>query len=216
MRKIKTTFSIDPFLDINGYLLVKDYIGLIDWTNFEKPKDLSEISDRVTAYHKEHAQDLQNFTVQTEKVWRTKEDTFIRLVLSDFLDTDLPNEEYVCYPTIWPLVARDPQNHRVAFPINDNPMIVCAVLAHEFLHEVFFRHLFNLYSAKYTNATASLWEISEIVNYFIMSSQRWQTEFPFITKPYTIHTMQVQKFDPLWRDSKNLDNFLEMILPLYE
>lgn len=211
---INTIFKIDPELDIAVYQQIKHYLNLIDWTEFIAPKDDIEISTQVKTHHVSNKENLVNITNEIERLWHLQEEVFAHLAKQYFTENDFPNETYVCYPTIWPLVARDPQKHLVAFPVQMVVSDSCAVIAHELLHELFCHHLYNTFGEDIDLSSEVIYDISEVLNVLILREDEWQRAFPFDVKPYTRHINLLDKLSPVWKNKNNLDEFIEQAIEI--
>lgn len=208
---ISMLFKVDAELDIAGYGQIEPFLKLAP-QNWERPADAADTERRVKEYHHEHEQELQTRTADVCRAWNERVDRFVTLAREYFDEEDLPNTTYVCYPTIWPLVARDPERHRVAFPINLAPVQASAVLAHEFLHELYYRHVARVFGVVELTAQRT-WDVSEVLNVLIMSSPKWQAVFPYVFRPYAIHENLHSVLQTAWRTCSDLDDFLRVALP---
>lgn len=207
-----TIFKIDPRLDLVGYEQIKSHIQDIDWEAFIPPKNQEEAAEILEKYHNDNTEFLRDITKHTASLWHDKEQDFVRLASIYFSPSDFPNDTYTLYPTIWPLVARNPQEHTVAFPIRTNESDACAVIAHEFLHELFFHHVYNTFGNTVNLNSTALYDLSEVFNVLVLKDAEWQKEFPFNVKPYTRHIALYTKLLPEWIQHKNIDEFLKTVL----
>jgi hypothetical protein len=205
---LSTTFKIDPTLDIAGYKQIVSHLHHIDWMSFTAPKSDSEVSSLVFEYHKDKKEEILQITNEVKEQWQKKESVFVRLAVTYFSESDFPCEVYTCYPTIWPLIARDPQNHLIAFPADSNAVDSCAIIAHEFLHELFFHHIYNKLGDSIDLNSKIIYDLSEVFNVLVLKGDDWQKEFPFEVRPYTEHIDLYNDLLPIWEKSDDLDNFI--------
>jgi len=211
---INATFKIDPALDIAGYRQIKSHLELIDWMDYTAPKNDLDMSTQVQTYHKNNKEELVNVTSQVEEQWRLKEDVFAKLAKKYFTKNDFPDEEYVCYPTIWPSIARDPQKHLVAFPARAKVNDSCAIIAHELLHELFYHHLYNTFGNSIDLTLNSIYNISEVFNVLVLRENEWQKEFSFDVQPYTKHVELLNLLSPIWENGGNVDRFVRQAISI--
>ncbi len=211
-QTIHTIFKIDPKLDLAGYEQIKSHIQDIDWEAFIPPKDPEEAAEILKKYHTDNAALLRDITNRTASLWHKKEQSFVDLSSIYFSPSDFPNDTYTLYPTIWPLVARNPQERTVAFPIRTNESDACAVIAHEFLHELFFHHIYNTFGNTVDLNSDTLYDLSEVFNVLVLEDDEWQKEFPFNVKPYTRHIALYTKLLPEWLQHKNIDALIKTAL----
>ncbi len=197
--RLNSIFTVDPTLDIVGFKQIKSHLHYIDWMSFKTPKNDSEVASLVFEYHERKREDILKITRKVEELWHKKEKKFVLLASEYFSTIDFPDHEYVCYPTIWPLIARDPQKHYVGFPVASNEADSCAVLAHEFLHELFFHHVYNTFENIVDLNSKIVYDLSEVFNVLVLREEVWQKEFPFDVQPYTEHIDLFNMLLPIWK-----------------
>lgn len=206
-----TLFRVDPALDIKGYNGITHLLPSL-CPAFTLPTNQEEVTARVETAHAEHAEALRGYTDKVAEVWQTKEETFFRLASELFSIQDFPTETYTCYPTIWPLIARDPMAHTVAFPFNVPAEEACHVIAHEFLHELFFHRLWNTFGETIDLNSSHVWNLSEVVNVLILRSKEWQEVFPFPVAPYPQHETLLLGLEPVWNKNHSIDDLVRSTL----
>ncbi len=198
-----TRFAVDPALDIKGYEGIKHLLPSL-CPSFVLPANQKEVITRVETAHTQHAEAFRTHTALVAREWQTKEGEFFRLAGTLFSIQDFPEETYTCYPTIWPLIARDPEAHTIAFPYNALAEEACHVIAHELLHELFFHHLWNTFGETIDLNSQHIWDLSEVVNVLILRSEEWQAVFPFPVAPYPQHETLLQQMEPLWNENHGI------------
>lgn len=202
---IKTKFIIKKSFDIEGFLSIKNHLNIVNDPAFILPTDAAEVIRLVDEAHMRAKDTITKQTGTVEILWRSKEDSFSKLAVSLFAPADFPDHEYQCYPTIWPLIARDPVKHRIAFPYNCPGEEACYVIAHELLHELFYIHLDRVFGKDIDLNSTVVWDISEIINVFIMQDRDWQKVFTFPAIPYPQHQNLFDQLLPVWDKDKNID-----------
>jgi len=208
---LHTQFTRDAELDITNYKQIESYITAIGPSGWHAPVGAVEVRERVEKYHHEHVDVLDAYVADVASVWNKKVQHFTAFTNALFRPEDTPTATYTCYPTIWPLVARDPERKTVAFPVEVTPTEASAVLAHEFLHELYYRHIAHSFPHVDINSRA-VWDVSEVVNVLIMSSPEWQEVFPYDFAPYEIHKSMHDDLLPVWKARKDFDDFLQKAL----
>ncbi len=211
--KIKTLFVVDPMMDIDGYYKIKEFFHLNPTTGFIAPVDHAAVTERVLNYHHSNQEDLIRIGKETEALWRTKEEEFVRLASRLFSVESFPKSAYSCYPTIWPLIARDPLLLRIAFPATGNAQTACYVIAHELLHELFFRHVHKLLPDLDLNGEV-VFILSEVFNVFVLESTEWQQVFPYDVQPYSDHKKIYTLLKPVWDQKVSIEAFILEALPM--
>lgn len=209
---LNTNFVTSPRMDVEGFELIQPFIRLVTWERFAIPSTQTEIRERVMSFHKEQGEHIARHVRDVRTLWEKKAGSFIQLALKYFLPEDIPKKVYTCYPTVWPLIARDPERGYVSFPITGDAESACAVLAHEFLHELFFHHVHRVYGDTRHLGSKAIWDISEVFNVLMLSTEEWQKVFPFVVKEYAEHQELLQTLKPVWEQSDSLDAFIDIAL----
>ena len=202
-----TEFEINPGYDKLGYeqIIETSPVEILPDDVILSSKD---IGNYVDSMFEKDALIISNNTKKIEEAWRNTEKRFIDLSLNIFSMEDIPNEKYVCYPTVCPLIARDPIKHRVAFPYSSSQELACYVIAHELLHEFFYHHLYNMYGNSIDLNSRHIWDLSEVVAVLIMQEIEWYELFLVKAEPYKIHKQLLLDLKLVWYNKKNLDDFL--------
>lgn len=207
---MRTQFIVDPSLDITGYENIRGFFRHLSNGSFVPPEDILEAEQWVAEVHAKDAELLGLRTSEIADAWHFREQDFFQLASVYFEPTDFPTEEYTCYPTIWPLIARDPIAHTVAFPYQKTDEEACYVIAHELLHEIFFRHFHRKFASgnRFDMTDVRLWDLSEVLNVLVMRSSDWQSIFSFPAKPYPEHEELFNRLRPMWEEKANVDNLI--------
>lgn len=196
---LSTRFVIDRSFDSEGYWSIREFFKLIDVPNFVTPTTASEVKQRIDRIHLEQGVFMAQQTRDIAKAWHKKETEFIRLATMHFEVEDFPNSEYICYPTIWPLVARDPVHHRIAFPYRAKSNEATYVIAHELLHEFLYHHLARIFGNRINLSSRHVWDFAETFNVLLMNERPWQEIFPFPAKPYSLHQKLLNQLSDQWK-----------------
>jgi len=203
-----TTFEINPEYDIQGYEQIARTapIGIRPTNLLALPND---ISDAVNAAFSDNASHIIVRVTEIKTAWKAVEQRFLDLSLRFFNLEDIPQNAYTCYPTICPLIARDPINHRVAFPYDSGSKLACYVIAHELLHEFFYHHLHNTFGDKIDLNRKDIWDFSEIIDVLIMQEKEWLELLSIKAEPYEIHKELFFKLKSIWDRDKNVDTLVK-------
>lgn len=190
------------------------------YPQLEKARGLSgeekrEIIDEfVEDCYSEHKKELEVILKNFENSWRRCEGEFYQQVREIFKDHPWPKGKYICYPSIFNCNPRFLEDKTFQAYFN-HPLGICHVAAHELLHFMFYDYVKKKFPESVTKVGGEekLWEVSEIFNVLVLSL----SQFKKITgvkkeKIYPAHAKLLPQYKKIWKDSKDIDQFLHTVL----
>lgn len=165
-----------------------------------------EIANFVEKKYIEGADEIETNLSRSEKLWRSKEKQFYKLVQDLFPPSYWPDGEYIAYPTIWGMFPRNLRSKTFQIParrFRPKKRLV-AIIAHELLHFIFYNYFLKEFPEyKKGEYQMRLWHISEIFNEVVQGSKTWIRVFGNKPLGYPEHTKIVRKL--LRKFNKRID-----------
>jgi len=109
-------------------------------------------------------------------------------------------------------MTRDPVLHTITFPYNVSSEEACFVIAHELLHELFYRYVNRVFKEKIALNSSKLWDVSEVFNVIIMEGTEFQKVFNYPSMPYPQHKKLLTKMRLIWNKTKTIDSLIEIFV----
>lgn len=220
--KISTDYDVDTFFLLNeeklkNTTIVKDFndiIALSDRNGVEIPNSLTkkDLEKFVEDVYKKKITEISNCSNEIEVNWRKISPSFFNLASIIYKNTTL-DKEYILFPSVWGSFIRDFKNKRISFPYNQGVDKAIFVIAHELLHIIFYKYLYeNHPQIRNLIESKKVWDFSEVINVIIQEQEDWISLF--ITEPgvYQGHEDLYKKMSELWKDKPSIDIMIEKFL----
>ncbi|MCX6783458.1 MAG: hypothetical protein NT141_00035 [candidate division WWE3 bacterium] len=183
------------------------------WTAKEFSASLANNPSKeyIDTYYADHDKEIKATLEKTLAEWDTISNEFYQDIDQIFDSHLWPKGEYVGFASIFDCNPRFLGNKTFQFFYN-HPEGAIYVAAHEMLHFMFFNYAFKHFPELTED---NLWDVSEIFNVIILS----QPEFVAITgnnspRAYPEHQKEIPKYTDLWKNSKNVTEFIKSSLDL--
>ncbi|MEK6830536.1 MAG: hypothetical protein AABX77_00735 [Nanoarchaeota archaeon] len=201
------------FIDIKaggidfGNSIIKDHLKLKNIRNFSPKKRKKIINQYFDNYYKNNNSVLIKKLLLIREKWKEKENNFLKITQKIFNDFGFKKGMYIGYISIIDCNPRflESKTFQVFYKKDINEAIY--VIAHELLHFIFFDYFNDKIKINITEE--KLWDLSEIFNVIILESDYFKEIInKKHIKPYPEHKKYLSNFRKLFKDSKNIKDFI--------
>jgi len=211
----KIKFKISPnkdFFALNGFISDASFDGgqNLNWAifsvfpklkkfwvgkNFTLPA--KQLKDFIKKQHAKKSQNRCRKIKQYQKAWQKSANHFFQFTEKLFPNTSWPKGKYIAYATIWGMFPRYLEDKTFLIPdFGKNNQELCAIIAHEMLHFIYYSQLFKKFPYLKSKKNAFwAWNITEIFNAIIQNTDDWQKIFGHSQQPYPEHQKVVSKIE---------------------
>lgn len=220
---ISATYDVETFFLLNDKKLKesKDFSDFQDIVNFSKNEEIEmsqKISKRaveklVRLIYDKNKSEICSRTAEIQKEWGKKEKNFIKLLNLIFKKEIVIMEEYILYPSIWSSFIRDFANNRISFPYNQGTSIASFVIAHELLHILLYKYLYEYHPIiRDIIESKKIWDFSEAINVIIQGQKEWTDVFEIAPKAYKEHENLCKNMSEYWDKDSDIDKLIKEFL----
>jgi len=227
--KTMVKFKIDQQIDFNTavFFLGKKKHGVTCgrdacvWAYHPPLRDLTkenlqEIYNYVNKYYKENISMLKKVQSKFQRQWEKVENLFIKETVKLFDGFRFPDGKYIGYISIFNCNPRSLKDK--TFQVFYEEESCVRLTSHELMHFIFYSYT----KSKLTDLVKGLdtnkglwWDVAEVFNNVILSLDKFkkvlQTDGD---KRYPAHRRYMSKADELYKDSKNIEDYIKKLFQL--
>ena len=213
LNKNLDKFMALQFIDIKaggvdfGNSIIKDHLKLKNIRDFNQEKRKKIINQYFDNYYKKNNSVLIKKLLLIREKWKEKENNFFKITQKIFGGFEFKKGMYIGYISIIDCNPRflESKTFQVFYKKNIDEAVY--VIAHELLHFIFFDY-FNE-KIKIDITEEKLWDLSEIFNIVVLESDYFKEIInKKYIKPYPEHKKYLSIFRKLFKDSKNIKDFI--------
>ncbi len=197
--------------DFGDYCILQLHKDLRDARGKDKKKQERMISDYVDVFYRDNASAIFEAEKEMRKIWDDMKESYLLAIANVFGSIDFLFEKYIiASPSITDCndIKDDRSGFHVWYGYRDKPEHIRRLFAHELLH--FFYYAYT--DRRFSNIL-NAWDLAEIFNVVVLNTK----PFLDITKKnedgYPQHQKYLKHFVSIWKQSKNLDEYLGKTIP---
>jgi hypothetical protein len=213
LNKNLDKFMASQFIDIKaggidfGNSIIKNHPKLKDIKKVDQKERKKIVNQYFDNYYRENSPVLIKKLFLIREKWKRKENDFFKIIQKIFNGFEFKKGMYIGYISIIDCNPRflESKTFQVFYKKNIDESIY--VITHELLHFIFFDY-FNE-EIKINTTEEKLWDLSEIFNIIVLESNYFKKIInKRYIKPYPEHRKYLPSFRKLFKDSKNIRDFI--------
>ncbi len=198
----KSRSGQDSFL-----LLVRCFPELQNLRELSQNEQEKVIDEFVDRKYEELKNDLERGKDEVGKAWDYIKERFFKAAVELFDGHNFPKKEYTAFLTIFLRFRYDLEKGFFYTSKDFKQTSATLITMHELLHFLFYDYWDKNFKGKLDDNTR--WDLSEILNVFILMSQPFRVLGGQDTVAYPAHKEKYEKLKPLWENRKNMKDFIE-------
>lgn len=198
----KSRSGQDSFL-----VLVRFFPELQNLRELSQKEQEKVISEFVDKKYEELIVELNRGKEEVSKAWDLIKERFFKAAIELFDSHNFPKTEYIAYLTIFFRFRYDLERGFFYVPKDFKQTSATLIAMHELLHFLFYDYWNTYFKEKLDER--KLWDLSEILNVFILMSQPFRYLGGQDTIVYPAHEVKYKELKPLWDNKRSMKEFIE-------
>lgn len=171
------------------------------------------VASFVDSFYKNENQLIKEETIKIEKIWEHKQDYFIEEAKNIFGNIDVFDSVIIASPSIWPLYGRFFERQLITFPFNRGEDEAVFVIAHEYLHFMFYKYLFENFQLNSSEMSSQkVWDFSEVINVVIQNQESWLKTYKVKASPHPQHIELYKRVLNDWKSEGDINKLIKNYL----
>lgn len=201
----------DGEYDFGDYCILQLHDGLRKARAKEKIVQRKIISDYVEAFYQDNIDDIEEAAQEMRHTWDKMKDDYLLAVADIFGSIEfLPEKNIIASPSITDCndIKDDRSGFHIWYGYRDKPEYIRRLFAHELLHFFYYA-----YTEKRFSNIRDAWDLAEIFNAVVLNTELFLDITQKEEEGYPQHRKHLEYYRKLWKESGNLDEYLEKTIP---
>jgi hypothetical protein len=202
----------DGEYDFGDYCILQLHESLRAARGREKDEQKKMISEYVDAFYQDNIADIEEAAGEMRRIWDDMEGAYLQAVSKVFGSINfLPEKNIIASPSITDCndIKDDRSGFHIWYGYRDKPEYIRRLFAHELLHFFYYA-----YTEKRFSNIKDAWDLAEIFNAVVLNTKLFLDVTKKEEEGYPQHRKYLKYYETLWKQSKNLDEYLEKTIPL--